>query len=926
MNRKFYIILFCISLWLGNNTIFGQELPPIQRFTPMDYDGENQNWKISQAPDKFIYVANNEGLLEYNGAKWTMYPSPNNTIIRAVKAVNNKIYTGCYMEFGYWERNEFGKLLYQSLVSKFNEAMVEDEHIWNIATYDEWILFQSFDRIYFYNPISGDQLIVKPKNPVSKVFNVNSVIYYHVNNEGIYKIEAGESKLFISNSIVKNDKVINVYSIPEGLLIHTKVHGFYKLINDKFIKWKIPAEEMLQDMNIFSSIQLKDKSFVIGTIKNGVIILSKNGRLEYQIDRSCGLGNNTVLCLYEDVDNNLWAGLDNGINCINLKSPIRVFNDDEGKIGTVYASIVYNDFLYLGTNQGLFYKRVSHNEELTFMDGTAGQVWTLFKYNNELFCGHHAGTYLINTDNKAILVSSTPGTWLFKSLLGKENMLLEGNYNGLNVLHKENGNWKLRNKIQGFNNSARYFELVKNNEVWVSHAYKGVFRLTINEDFTEVKEVMLDSIAPIDKNSSLAKFKNRIIYASKDGVLAYDTTKNSFKKDTVLSPLVTQSEYVSGKLVVDETQKLWAFSDDNISYVDVNDLTNQLLTHRIALPYQLRKGQVGYENIAPIKQSNYLIGITDGYLTIDISRTNNNSNEPIVLNAIELSLVGESNKLVDIENPGNFKYANNSIRFRFSVPNYDKYSVVQFQYKLDGRYNQWSEWDDKSELTFDNLPFGDYSLNIRAKVGNRLSSNTINYNFIINKPLLLSNTAIMLYLAVLFFLLTLMHRAYKKHYKKQSERKQLESEQLIVNLKNEKLSQDIESKNKQLAISTMSIIKKNEVLNSIKKELKKTNHRDNKSTLKLIDSNLNDDDDWSFFEQAFNNANQDFLNKMKLAHPDLNSNDLRFCAYMRLNLSSKEMAPLLNISVKSVETKRYRLRKKLDLQHDMGLIDYILSF
>ncbi|MCB0450530.1 MAG: two component regulator three y domain-containing protein, partial [Confluentibacter sp.] len=140
------------------------------------------------------------------------------------------------------------------------------------------------------------------------------------------------------------------------------------------------------------------------------------------------------------------------------------------------------------------------------------------------------------------------------------------------------------------------------------------------------------------------------------------------------------------------------------------------------------------------------------------------------------------------------------------------------------------------------------------------------------------------------------------------------------------LNQDVENKNRELAISTMSIIKKNEVLNSIKKELKKNKNTSNNAALNLIDSNLNDAKDWSFFEQAFNNADKDFLDKIKLIHPDLTPNDLRFCAYLRLNLSSKEMAPLLNISIKSVETKRYRLRKKLGLEHDSGLVTYILNF
>jgi AraC family chitin signaling transcriptional activator len=79
------------------------------------------------------------------------------------------------------------------------------------------------------------------------------------------------------------------------------------------------------------------------------------------------------------------------------------------------------------------------------------------------------------------------------------------------------------------------------------------------------------------------------------------------------------------------------------------------------------------------------------------------------------------------------------------------------------------------------------------------------------------------------------------------------------------------------------------------------------------------------FKEAFNNADKKFIKKVKSKHPDLTPNDLRLCAYLRLNLSSKEIAPLLNISHRSVEVKRYRLRKKMNLSHNLNLTNYILE-
>jgi DNA-binding CsgD family transcriptional regulator len=147
-----------------------------------------------------------------------------------------------------------------------------------------------------------------------------------------------------------------------------------------------------------------------------------------------------------------------------------------------------------------------------------------------------------------------------------------------------------------------------------------------------------------------------------------------------------------------------------------------------------------------------------------------------------------------------------------------------------------------------------------------------------------------------------------------------------MKLKNEKLEIDIESKNRELAISTMSLIKKNEFLSTIKTELQANNNSsDLKKVIKIIDNNINNTDDWKLFKEAFDNADKDFLKLVKERHSSLTPNDLKLCAYLRLNLSSKEIAPLLNISPRSVEVKRYRLRKKMDLPPKTSLTNYILD-
>jgi len=241
-------------------------------------------------------------------------------------------------------------------------------------------------------------------------------------------------------------------------------------------------------------------------------------------------------------------------------------------------------------------------------------------------------------------------------------------------------------------------------------------------------------------------------------------------------------------------------------------------------------------------------------------------------------------------------------------------------------------------LELNNLSYGDYAVSIRGRIGEQKSSRVIRYSFAIKRPFYLSNLMIALYVILGIALLLVVHLIYKSYYKRQREalerrnarKRNLEASEAkrkMMRLENEKLQEKIEGKNRELAVSTMSIIKKNRFLTKIKSELKESSERDEdvKKVIKIIDRNLKSNDDWKFFEEAFNNADKDFFKKVKKKHPKLTPNDLRLCAYLRLNLSSKEIAPLLSISPKSVEVKRYRLRKKMGLDSKVNLTDYVLS-
>ncbi|MEM9648395.1 MAG: triple tyrosine motif-containing protein [Bacteroidota bacterium] len=927
-----------IALFLWSVGI-SQELPPIQNFPPADYNSESQNWAVSQSDEKLIYIANNKGLLEFDGARWTLYRSPNGSILRSVRVVGDRIYAGCYMEFGFWEKDNVGILRYRSLSEKIRDQLFRDEEFWGILEFGDWVVFQSHNRIYSYNLRDDTVNTINSQTFVPKIFKVDRTIYFQKMGKGVFRIENGRDVLVYNQEPLRTNEIINIFPSGRELLFLTRDNGFFRTKDDQLEKWDVPVDALLSGISLYSGLQLNNRNFALGTISHGLIIIDEYGNIIEQIDQLSGLQNNTVLSLHEDLDHNIWLGLDVGISYINIGSPFRVYPDGKGLVGGVYASVIKDGRLYLGTNQGLFYRELDSGEDFRLIQGTEGQVWSLCSIGDDLFAGHHTGTYQVTGDS-ARKIADVQGTWKVGSIGNDQNLLLQGNYDGLYILEKVSDTWRLRNKVDGFDHSARYFE-VFDNHIFVNHEYKGVFKLEVSDDFLKVTNLEVDADI-LGSNSSIIKYKGDLLYAYQKGIFKYDWNADSFVRDSILSGLYNAKDYTSGKMSIDDKNGyLWTFSNTNIGYVTEGRLASTPTINQIPITENIRNGIIGYESATALPENDhYLFGARSGYFTIDVQDFSESEIE-VAISSIQQAGKNRSEtekSLIDPKIEGKFDSEENSLEIAYHVADYSKYIKPQYQYRLEGIYPTWSDWSETTAVSFENLPSGNYTFHVRAKMGERISDNTDSYSFKIARPWYLSNLFLALYIIGGILGSILIHNSYRRYYhnrqrkliaenQREMELAKAQSEKEIIKLKNEQLQAEFKSKSNELAASTMSIIKKNELLTKVKEQLASSveDKESVKPIIHVIDKNLNQNDDWELFKEAFNNADRKFLKKLKKAHPNLSPNDIRLCAYLRLNLSSKEIAPMFNISPRSVEIKRYRLRKKMNLEHDDNLVDYILK-
>ncbi|BEG99319.1 helix-turn-helix and ligand-binding sensor domain-containing protein [Bacteroides sedimenti] len=940
-------LLLCVSV-----ISFSQiNLPYIQNFSRGNYTGGSQNWSITQGNDGIMYFANNQGMLSFDGKKWKLHTLPSKSRIRSLYADSDgRIYCGAFEEFGYWEKDLYGELKYISLSKSLKKFRFHNDDIWSITKLKNKLIFQSFSSFFSYDKV-GVKGYNLPFNPL--LFNsVGNEIYSGVSKKGLYSYNGFKFKMLIQNANVNNSDIISsVYLGNNKTLIATVSSGVYLYQHGKLSKWLKNYDTELCSAVINRTIITRDSLIIIGTIHNGIYAFNSNQQLIWKINHESGLQNNTVLGLSCDSSGNLWAALDNGISLIYMNSGLRFSSNQFQKIGSVYSAVYRSPYLFLGTNQGLYYYNFQQGGNVNLITGTSGQIWDLSLIDNQLICGHNDQTFRIDNLKATKLINVSGGACIKRFEYEGNQYLIQGTYTSL-VLYKKDssGKWNFLREIKGFINPIRYIEVDQNMNLWASHIERGLYRIKLDNSLQQIKSVK--TYYSLDKSSDISKinvfkFNGRIVFANGRKVYTYDDLTDSIIPFQKLNNQL--GEYRSlHKIISVGKDKYWLIKDDECALVSYS---GDKLTFLKRIPFSLLNSKVleQNENIAVINDNTYLFCMENALALYSPNKRILTKNHfRLFLNSINVEHDGEKgiwHMPLNTSKPFHVPFIkNNRISFDVAFPDFtDKKNY--FKYRLTGLDNKWSEPTKQSYIDFYRLPYGSYKFEIKAfsSDGKELAQHS--YSFVIDPPFYASTTAFIIYTLLIVGMIYYIKRYIdntieRNKYKMQKEQEHLlieekeRQEKNIIQLRNEKLEAELLHKSKEMASSTMSIINKNKVLQVLKDELteqKKAfgNQYPNKyynKLITLIEENISSEGDWEIFQSNFDRIHENFFRNLKLRYPDITPNDLKLCAYLRLNLSTKDIAHLLNISVRGVEVARYRLRKKLDIPSEKNLIDFMIEF
>nr|WP_029905712.1 triple tyrosine motif-containing protein [Prevotella sp. 10(H)] len=928
-----FAILAQISLSASTNK------PHVINLHREQYRADNKNWSIGQDERGVMYFGNDIGLLEFDGIEWNLNRLPNSLIARSVAVLSHKtIFTGSYEEFGRWDRDISGKLVYTSLSDHVDKALFKNDDFWKIWVTNDHVYFQSFNSIYVYDynevkriPSEKGFLFLTKVRDEFLVQQMNGPLF-SLKGDYLEKIEG--SDIFNNTDV----RVILPYQ-EDQYLIGTATKGLYIYDGKEFREWNKTLSGVLHATELNCGILSSKGIYFFGTILDGIYQVNVEGNIVDHISSANMLQNNTILSLYEDNLGNVWTALDRGLAYIQYIENMSCYTDPTGNTGAVYSGVYWNDKLFIGTNQGVFYtthdglKTSDALSDMKLIEGTQGQVWTLKIIDDVLYCCHNKGLKEIHK-NLSVSDAFSIRTGVFnisEATVKDQDLLILSTYSSIKIVDRKTKQVYSPGQISEPIINAQFDHL---GNIWLEHFNRGMYRCKLEDDFSGFRTFSYyggNNSDDLPYKVKIFKVGGRIVLLGNSQFYTYDDIANKIVPSIQLNKCFNNVRNLK-QIIPIKDNLFWAVTSASIYKFSYDGYEASILED-----YNLGRNLSlvnGYENISILSDSSSLICLDNGFLLYhrkDESRTNAYLLSPYLESMRTYNMDGNI-EYKDIAHFSEVHYDFNTVTFSFTSSNAFA-SDLSFQYMLENVDKEWSAPQKISSVSYPRLPTGEYKFILRTvdNLGNY--SDTVEYGFEVLAPWYQNIWAYMLYtiliMIVLYIIWLLILRRYRNLHLQKIRLRETRRLKVLTN----ELQQEVEQKSAELLTQTSFIIQKNELILKIKDIIDDFYSKNKTSALiplyqkinALLNNSMNSEDDWKTFLIKFEEKHTNFFKKMKMLYPQLTNTDLRLCACLKLNLETKEIASLMNLSVRAVENSRYRLRKKLNIQPSQNLNEFFLD-
>ncbi len=885
---KAALIFFFITI-VGEDAFSSRMIPFVKSFKKSDYKAGRQNWDVAEGKDGIVYFANTDGLLCYIFGEWDLQTLEKGGSVRALHVENDTIWVGGIEEYGYFFKNANGSLEYNKL------GDLESRIIWNVIEYEGQIIYQSYLYLIIYDKATKKTKFSSFTEEFWTIIEWKDELWA-ITTQGVMGVIRDDRfyhREVFSQQI--SSEVRDVFIHNDQLFI-VSLDGIFRY--DKNTLSQLDFGGRLDGVQFFTGGSQSDNSFVLGTVTSGLLIVNYASGEISTIGTSEGLLDNTVLSLKTDGDKSVWLGLDYGIAKVELKKSIYpIFAN-----GATYHIENIGNSTYLSTNKGAFVSE--NNQRFEFIEGSAGQVWRIREINNRLYMCHNKGAYKI-INNKLQPDFEDTGV-MDIARFGQSDYYLLSAYTGVLLVKYFQDKFHFVSNLNVWGNPKLYYDS-KSDCIWGDTKKKPLVKFQLMNDEVDVKRYG-DIERFFDTQSGLVFYDGM-------NLMTYAPDADAFT-EIQKAPYSHVAEKGISALDI-------ALNNGAIAYV-ANDEIKLFVTLPDGTVHSYEKfiSSVKYDLIEADPFLNFYnnelrIATDRGVVVFNLEYQSSSIQEKPVITSVNIGSKGIYQKLFFPFKDSTINLAKGryNLQFQFASP-YSDYEFTEFRYKLDPYDKEWTEWENKIyKKEYTGISGGEYRFLLQTRVNQSVIKQTV-LNINVKRQwfqnMLIVIPSILIVLFVFAYVAFLIIRAIKErvHLNKLAYEKRLKQD--AVKSKNEQLMQFLEV-----------ISHKNSFLQDIKAILGRMRNSESTRCVKKIDEELNNEKKNFIYHKLFSENNQELVIRISKEYPTLTNNDIRILTLVRANMSSKEIAAILNISSSSFDTSRYRIRKKLGLNHDDDLNSFI---
>ena len=876
-------------LILFTGVIFSQNsFGPVVTFDPdLCRKGVKYN-NMTQDDKGIIYFATDKGLMKYDGANYSLTSVEGNNAIHSILYNNGKIFAGLSGNFGFFETDDFGTPHFISLADSL-VSVLKGEKISKIGEISDGILFEGNNHIFRYNDEKRElkeltDLIIKPDGKLDSlhdfnIFNVNGEIYAQNHDGDFYKFSKDGWSIYWQSQRLGNNRIAEIVTpgnfrrstprIPDESVILLKSGEVLKVVDGLPVNITSADNETVKSLTVTTGLKGPDNCIYIGSEEGGVIRLDQKGEHMGHITTSEGLANNSVNSLFTDRDNNIWVTHSGGVSLIHTGMPIEVAYSAESSTPDLPGKTLSSEVLW----------------------------------NGEYF--------LIKLSDLSMII--------YKKEADKQ--LAEIKTIDIGCI------------------DARQFEAENNGTLWFAHHGGGVTKARLAPDGDGLVNITyypaLDDENKV-KDIRVMKLRGKTVFRQGSDFFIYEEESNSFRHAEKLSGELLSKRDITGAWQVNESQ-FWIASPESYDLIAFNED----YTVDFTLPLELFQWGAELDNpYIETKEAIIYIPVKGGIARINNSRGAKQS----LPKKMQIDYIGSFDRKgnfhrLPVAGKGKIKTSEKNITVAVNYPEYD-YRPLRYRFVLKGGGATTDTITTIPVMTFNSLQSGSYDLLCEVIGPDGNVSDGVVYHFKVTTPWPLRWWAWVIYagvLACVVWLLAGMQLKMALHSKERqfSESKSrqdamIKEQALIIANQGKKMHEKrLSTKSKELAEIIPTSRGRQIALDNILETLsfKREKGEDTviaEKVLKEISSSGSDNRIfWDIFHKHFDLIHEAYFHAIKEEYPALTAADLKFCALLRMGMTTKEVSKFTDLSVRGVETARYRLRKKFGLSGEQSLTEFL---